>query len=342
MKSSFAGKLTASYLFVAAVTLLFTGAFLAPRIQRAFLKALEDSLASQASLIARTLSARMPAASLRHSLQAQALEFGRQTGCRVTIIRRDGVVVGDSQRTLAELARMDNHLRRPEIREALAAGRGHSQRHSATLDENMLYVAVAIPSSGVLRVALPLTEVHRRIAALRKNFATAGGAALLVAWAVALFSVKLITRPLERLIRMTEAIGQGRSLPAPQAGPRDEFGRLAQTLADMAARVDEKVCELSRERTQLGAILSALIEGVIALDHEGKILFLNPAAERLFGVRSQEARARPALETLRHSPLSEVLRRTLETRQAVAQEIRVHCPDEHILSVQTVPVNYGE
>ncbi len=37
---------------------------------------------------------------------------------------------------------------------------------------------------------------------------------------------------------------------------QDELGHLARTYSEMAAKIEEKVRDLSRERTQLGAILS--------------------------------------------------------------------------------------
>ena len=129
MKPSFGKRLTASYLFVVAVTLLFTGFFLTPRLRRVFLSQIEQSLAAQATLIAQDLGPRLAAATLQNNLETQALQYGRQMGYRVTIIRADGLVVGDSERTPAELLPMDNHLHRPEVQAALQSGLGQSIRH---------------------------------------------------------------------------------------------------------------------------------------------------------------------------------------------------------------------
>jgi len=374
MKPSFGKRLTASYLFVVAVTLLFIGVFLTPRLRRAFLSQIEQSLAAQATLIAQDLGPRIGGATLQNNLEAQALTYGRQMGYRVTIIRPDGLVVGDSERTAAELIRMDNHLHRPEVQAALEAGLGQSIRHSATLDENMLYVAVPVTPSpagrwekawdegkiqqaltlhplprsagegntlGVLRVALPLVEVHRRLMEFQKDLLKAGAAALVVAFGVALISVRRISQPLRELVALAGRIGSGQRLETPSLDSRDEFGQLARAFGEMADRIEEKVGELSRERTQLTAILSALIEGVVALDDQGRLLFLNPAAERLFGVASSDVKGRTFLEGLRQSPLNDVLSLTLQQMRPITREISVHSPAERTLSVHAMPVNYG-
>ncbi|HVO33661.1 MAG TPA: ATP-binding protein [Elusimicrobiota bacterium] len=350
MRLSYGQKLTASYLFVVAVTLVFTAFFLSHRVERFFLNSLEQSLADQAGLMLPAFESRLPSATPKASVQDLVVPLSRQTGLRVTAIRPDGTVVGDSERTAAEVLAMDNHGHRPEVLAAASTGRGQSTRYSATLHENMMYVALPVraartrraSSAGILRVALPLTEVNRRMAEIRRDFIVSGGAAMVVALGVALISVRRIGRPLQELIHIAESIGQGNFRAPPHLDSRDEFGRLAKTFAEMAANIEDKVRELSRERTQLATILSALIEAVIAVDHQGRILLLNPAAERLFGVRSADVRGRPFLEGLRHSLLRDVLSETLTRQRVIRQEITVHSPDEHVLSVHSIPVSYGE
>ncbi len=165
MKLSFANKLTASYLFVVAVTLLFTGAFLSQRLKKTFLSHLEQSLATEAKLIEQIIPSK------KEDLQGWIQAEGREMGCRITVIGPDGVVAADSERTSDEVKRMDNHAERPEVRAALASGMGESTRHSATLDEDMMYVALPrAQGEGIIRLALPVTDVRHRIATFQRDF----------------------------------------------------------------------------------------------------------------------------------------------------------------------------
>jgi two-component system, OmpR family, phosphate regulon sensor histidine kinase PhoR len=170
--------------------------------------------------------------------------------------------------------------------------------------------------------------------------------ALFMAAAIAVLAgvlfVRRISRPVDELIRFSREIAQGRFGALPAVESRDEFGRLAEALIQMSRRTEEKISELSRERTELGAILGTLVESVLALDPQGRILFMNPAAETLFQVRSNEAMGRPFLEVLRYSPLSNVLTETLTKHAAVTKEIVLHAPHERVLSVQASPVSYAD
>jgi two-component system phosphate regulon sensor histidine kinase PhoR len=347
MKPSFGKRLTASYIFVVAITLIITGWLLTPRLKQGFLSQLEQSLAIQTKLVAQDVVTVLRSPPPPAAIEPLVRRFAQLTGCRVTLIRADGVVMGDSERSQDEVTRMDNHLQRPEVQAAMAQGRGEASRFSATLHEDMLYLATPVLSDeghllGFIRLALPLTEVNHRIASFQKDLMKVGAAAMLIAFGVALISVRRISQPLRELVTLSGHIGSGQVPETPNVDSRDEFGRLAKAFHEMANRMGEKVAELTRERTQLNAMLSSLVESIVALDYRGQVLFLNPAAEQLFDVRSSDAKGRPFLEVLRQSPLNEVLRQTLSSHQAVQKEIALHTPTERVISVNAIPVSYGE
>jgi two-component system phosphate regulon sensor histidine kinase PhoR len=185
----------------------------------------------------------------------------------------------------------------------------------------LFVAAVTLLTIGVIFKDVP----HLSVSILKTSLA-AFPIAFLVGWIV----LTKIREPLRDLLSSTGV------------ETRDELGELARTYSDMAARIEEKVKDLSRERTQLGAILSSLIESIVAIDHQGRLLFLNPAAKNLFGLTSDDIRGRPFLEVLRHVPLNDVLNQALVERQAVKKEILLHSPAEHIVSVHALAVDYGQ
>jgi len=341
MKFSFAKKLTLSYLFVVLLTLVFAGLYLTPRLKNGFLAQIENSLSGQAHLMAQTVVPLLSHAS-RPALSLWVKERAALLGCRITLVDQDGHVLSDSERTEDQVKVMDNHAMRPEIQAAVQTGFGEAMRHSDTLREDMLYVAAPIHDSktthllGVLRVALPLTEVHMRIAGFQKDLLKTGAFGTLLAVIVALLTVRRINQPLEELMGRIRQVTEIETPP-----DTDEFRQLAGTIDGLAGKIADKVDELGREKTQLGAILSALLEGVIAIDHRSRILFLNPAAEQMFGVLQKDIQGRPFLEGLRHSALTEILTESLNTHQLVTREIILHTPDERVLRVHARPVDYG-
>lgn len=341
MKNSFSTRLFASYVFLILLVLGFTSLLLTPRLRNHFLDQLEESLLIQTSLMLPSVQAYVKAPAVSEAGENLIRELDKRARCRVTLIRQDGLVMGDSERTLDEARHMDNHLDRPEIQAAARSGHGRAIRFSHTLNEDMLYVATAVPGGGFLRVALPVAEIEHRVNTLRRNFLVAGGIAILIAIALAVFLARRATQPLSALTRYAEEIGQDRFPEPPSVKSSDEFGQLGNTFVGMASRIEEKVRELSLERAQLAAILSGLVESVLAVDQEGRLLFLNEAASKLFQVDAV-AKSRPFVEVLRHSALSGFLRRAVGQQTPSSEEITLHVPEEHILAAHAVPLVFEE
>ena len=69
-------------------------------------------------------------------IQSSALAIGNDTHLRVTLIRRDGVVMAESSQDPSNL---DNHGERPEVTEASLTGTAFLTRPSTTIGKSMLY-----------------------------------------------------------------------------------------------------------------------------------------------------------------------------------------------------------
>ena len=191
------------------------------------------------------------------------------------------------------------------------------------------------------RLTLSPAEVDQRMAQIRSDVAKAGAAGLLLALFAGWLSSRWISRPLKTLIASARGIGEGPFVAPPALRGEDEFSELARAFSDMSLRNEEKVRELTRERSLLSAILSALVESVIAVDPQGRVLFTNAAAERLFSVDSQGIRGRPFFEVFRQTPLTQVVQEALETGSPITREIIILSPDEHILTINALPITYG-
>lgn len=86
------------------------------------------------------------------------------SGVRVTWISSDGTVIYDNAKTASE---MENHLERPEVKEAVKSGYGESSRYSLTLLEKQLYCAQKLSDGSVVR----LSDSHSTVLTLLLGFA---------------------------------------------------------------------------------------------------------------------------------------------------------------------------
>ncbi|MEM7395594.1 MAG: PAS domain-containing sensor histidine kinase, partial [Verrucomicrobiota bacterium] len=108
-------------------------------------------------------------------LKSFCAEAGRKGNTRVTVIDPKGKVVGDSHE---DADMMDNHIDRPEIKEAMERQVGYSIRKSQTLKENMVYVAIPLEKEGrvlgVLRTSLTVTHREQTLGTILTKIVVGG------------------------------------------------------------------------------------------------------------------------------------------------------------------------
>lgn len=250
----------------------------------------------------------------RGELDSLAKKLGKEIDARITIIRLDGTVLGDSWE---DPSVMENHAMRPEVRDALASGLGESTRYSTTVSRQMMYVAVPITDQGqviaVARVALPLTEVEKSVSQATLTVSLAMIITTLLAVLVAGLIAGAATRPIREITRASRRIASGELQQRILVHSRDEVGQLAQAFNEMSSNLDSMVKEISIEKTRLATVLANMTDGVIMADKEGKIVMANPAAERIFNFHGDNAIARPLIESVRDHEVDELLKLALRT-----------------------------
>ena len=104
---------------------------------------------------------------------------------------------------------------------------------------------------------------------------------------------QVFTRPLAQMARAAEAVGAGRYAVELPCARRDEFGVLARTLQSMATRIKDDTAQLRASEARVQAIVDNSLMGIITMNQEGIIEFVNPAAETMFGYAKHELRGQP-------------------------------------------------
>ena len=276
-------------------------------LRTSYLHSLEANLSSQAMLLADVLVAPLAAPSGPASgaargadVQPIAERYGALLGVRVTVIAPTGEVLGDSAR---DPATMDNHRLRPEVQQALSRGRGTSLRFSDTVGYETMYVAVPVRAGdgirGVVRVALPVDEIHAAVARVRRSILAGSVLATALAAALAYAIAGRIVTPVRRLTDVVERMAAGdlraRLLPT----TRDEVGTLTHSFNAMVDRLRATITSLDSERGRLAAVLEHMVDGVLITDLDGRVRLINPAARRILGLTQEEAQGRSLAQVVR-------------------------------------------
>jgi two-component system phosphate regulon sensor histidine kinase PhoR len=328
-----------SALATAAVTLTVAMTMMSWSVRRSVGDRIERSLINEARLAAETLSHRQPATPAELDAEADAL--GRLVSARITFIAEDGTVIGDSQLTTEELKAAENHKGRPEVLQARREGLGVARRYSATLDIDMLYVAVSVrnetaPMISEIRLALPLTDIRDELAALRRTAlvaAAAGlGMALLLAWAASLFLSGRVRTIAESASRYADG---DFSRPARDYGT-DEIGTVARVLDESIRDIGRRAEELATDRARMQAILGGMAEGVLVVNTQRHVQLANRAAQGKLRLQDQ-SQGRHYLEIIRNPDIAAQISASLGGGEE-GQSLELPLPHGVIVTVRSASV----
>jgi two-component system phosphate regulon sensor histidine kinase PhoR len=118
----------------------------------------------------------------------------------------------------------------------------------------------------------------------------------------------------------------------------DELAGLAESLNRMAAQLESRMQTVISQRNQLEAVLSSMLEGVIAVSRDERILSINPAAARWFDLDPEKVRDRSLPEAIRNLAIQKFVMRSLKSRGPVEDDIAVYRNGERILNIKSAPL----
>lgn len=197
-----------------------------------------------------------------------SLTFADDT-TRVTVINPDGTVYFDNK---ADSSKMDNHLARPEIAEAMRTGHSQSVRFSATLGEKTFYYAILLKNLQVVRVAATTQSVLSLLLSILP-------AIILMAMAVGIIALLFATGMTKRIVTPINSIDLDH--PA-ESVTYDELSLFLHRILQQKHQINQHIAVLRAQKDEFGAITENMQEGLIVLDKNLTILSVNNSASALF------------------------------------------------------------
>jgi two-component system phosphate regulon sensor histidine kinase PhoR len=231
-------------------------------------------------------------------------------------------VLADSE---ADPATMESHTLRPEFQIALQGRPGQRIGYSQTLKEDMMYVAIPVTENGqittVLRTALPLTSVNDALTTLYGSIGISALVVAVLAAIIGLYVSRRISGQMNEIKVGAERLAAGdftHKLFVPRVA---EFASVAESINHMAEELDDKLRRLTHERNEREAVLASMVEGVLAVDIDERVIAVNAAAARLLDTDPASAEGKTIQEVVRNTDLQHIVAQTLGGHRPVEADI---------------------
>jgi len=315
------------YLLIIALTLCASAWYTTVLLKEFYFKHVQEELEIRCSLVEKDVSD-LAGASDYIGLDIFCKKFFKANKSRLTVIAHDGKVFADS---LEDPAKMENHSGRIEISDALKSGTGRSVRYSPTLHQNMMYVAMPLEikgkSSAVLRISVSVSLIDQTLHEIYKKIIIAGLVVAAFSILMSIFVSRRISRPILELERGAANFAKGNFSRKLAVSEIDEIGELAGSMNYMSDELNRRMREILEQHGRLETILSSMMEGVVAVDAEGRLINMNRSASAL--LKTPEAYAGKLFhEIIRNASLQSFIDTVLAEKNTIEKEISFY-DDEH-------------
>ncbi|GJL62453.1 MAG: hypothetical protein NPIRA04_11070 [Nitrospirales bacterium] len=126
----------------------------------------------------------------------------------------------------------------------------------------------------------------------------------------------------------------------PMAESGDELDDLRRMLTHLSARVRERMHSLEGERAKVTTILDSMVEGVMALDAQGRIVVANPSVRRILNFTQDQLEEYSLLEVVRNRELADLVEwcQSLNLSERCTREVVLAMPQRRVLEVNAMPL----
>jgi two-component system phosphate regulon sensor histidine kinase PhoR len=158
--------------------------------------------------------------------------------------------------------------------------------------------------------------------------------AIAMTWAIS----SAIEWRIRRLKDFVEHVLDASSIDAPLPEESEETELLNQSLRRMASRIRELVDRLSLESTRRDVILKSMVEGVLAVDHQMRVMFCNQALSEALGLKHPVEENMPLVGLVRDPSFLSLISGVLASGEPVKTKLQFAVEDASVFEAYAAPL----
>lgn len=335
-------KLYPSFLIISFVSLLAIVMIALLSFKSFYYNERADDLEIRAQILAPEFS-RLIQSKNFNDVQQKAQLLGDDSSTRITIVLPSGLVLGDNKKNPKI---MDNHRNRPEIKDAIKTGKGVSIRFSETIALDSMYFAMSISENGkivgVIRTSTPLDALQEALWRIYYKVSLGFFILIIITAFASWWLSKSLVRPLEIIKMQAQKFASGDLTSRVKLSSSDslEYVQLGQAFNEIAIELNQRIEIILNQRNEQETVFSSMVEGVVAVDNDEKIIRINNAAYKILKINEKKIEGKRLKNVIKNIELQELILLACKKNTSTSQEMIVHNDDdsEQILFAQSAPL----
>jgi two-component system phosphate regulon sensor histidine kinase PhoR len=319
--------------FISFITLFLSATFFISTL------ILNDIISRQALAQIQTIAAIMNAEVEKTGSNPQLLrkliaDLSREAGLGVTYLTQAGGFLHSGE---DDILALENLIRRKEIQTAFEAGTGYDIRPNPTQKVFTLYYAARIQLAddgpAVLRLSLPLADPVTSFSPLWEILS---GTWLLLIGAGVLLSLRFsrrINTPLFKLRAGLTKLEKGDPGRMYSGSTFNEMNEVFEAVNKTASLIRNRTNTAVNENLLGKSVFESMLEGVIAVDLENRILLMNRAAAKIFHLPGLKTSGKRVEELITNANILKLIPRIHDAPEPVEETIILYEKEEHFYQV---------
>jgi two-component system phosphate regulon sensor histidine kinase PhoR len=193
--------------------------------------------------------------------------------------------------------------------------------------------------TGYVRLARPLHDVQNAIEKVYQSIFLAMMIAAVIALFVALFFSYRLAAPIRAMERFTERLRQGDQVETIFLETSDETKTLADNINYLVDELRSQIRLANEEKSKLMTAFTSMTEGVLILDAEDKIEFVNSALSNILTGQYEDIIGKTIMEAFRDVDLQRAFLKFKKTNAIVSEEVNLGSIEPVILNVSISSVH---
>lgn len=252
---------------------------------------------------------------------------------RITLMDRDGTILYDSYDPTLMGERND----RPEIQAILSGNSlGSSLRQSATLGEELLYVALPVTLDNQRIGILRISETTVGFASSAENFRRSILFVLTIAFIIialmVLYLIRQKNRPMETVLPVLKKMVDHPEVASNILEASNQWEELYLTINQLSEKMSSTYLAYTSTENQFYTLLNDLMIGVFIIDEEDQLKFANPKIREHLGLTAIDETT-VYTDVIEDPQLIRLIHQATSEHPLVHEILKIKFPKEQVLDI---------
>lgn len=283
MFKSIQWKLVIIYIMLILLAMEIVGVFMIQSMEDYHIDTLTSTLDNKAQLICGYIERHLTPVAHPEDINDVIKGFGQEMVIAVLDPSANIITSTDDTRF-----QPNTKLFAPEITQATFGTASKDMRVDPKSKIPYMYYAYPVKSGGsvvgIIYLIASMKSIYDTIANTKTILFTATLISLAVTGIVGFALSKTITGPIQEVTKRAASLASGDFDQHIEVKSNDEIGKLTDMFNFLTMRLKGTMEEISDEKEKMEAILLNMADGVIALNNEGEVIHINPAARQMLSL----------------------------------------------------------